>query len=104
MMVTGTKSSGRGTFLWRINPFEVIASIWKDVVEGSKVAVPHAVGTMKTSHDSVVDLELSVVLYPSEKRLVVKDGDEVHFLFPVSPADGPEGLYVKLIEALGMVA
>jgi len=102
MMVTGTKSSGGSTFPWRINPFEVIAPLWKDIVEGSKLAVPHAVGTMKVMHGAVVDLKMDVVLYPSEKELVVRDEDETSFLFPVSPTEGPEGVYVKLIETLGM--
>ncbi|MEO2151449.1 MAG: hypothetical protein ABGW50_02175, partial [Thermococcus sp.] len=77
---------------------------WKYIVGDSDVAVPHVVGTMRTSEGYTNELELSVVLYPSEKRLVVKDGDEVHVVFPGSPAAGPEGLYVKLIEVLGMVA
>ena len=103
-MITEINSSAKNTFLWGINPFEVISSIWKDVVEGSKLAVPHAVGTMRQSHGTVVELEMDVVLHAAERKVVLKEGDETHFLFPVNPAEGPEGLYIRLIEALGMGA
>lgn len=104
MMATEMKSFGKGTLLWGVNPFEAISPIWKDIVEGSKLAVPHAVGTMRIRDGTVVELDMDVVLHTAERKVVLKEGDEIRFLFPVNPAEGPEGLYVKLIEALGLGA
>jgi len=99
MMITKTET---GNYPWRVNPFEKIAGIWSELVESAKLAIPHAVGTIRLSNGAVVDLELQTVLHEDERSVVVSEGDEVHFLLPVDPAEGPEGLYVRLVEALGM--
>ncbi|EEB74986.2 hypothetical protein TAM4_931 [Thermococcus sp. AM4] len=53
-------------------------------------------------HNTIVELELDAVPHSFESRVIVKDVDSIYFLFPVDPAEGPEGIYVKLIESLGM--
>jgi len=100
-MSTDTRALRNSTLTWGVNPFEVIAPIWKDVVELAKVGVPHVVGTIKVNHGVVVGLQLSIAAYPEEVSLTFRDEDGLHIILPVEPMDGPEGVYLKLLQALG---
>ncbi|WP_010476935.1 hypothetical protein [Thermococcus zilligii] len=81
--------------------FEAIYSLWGEIVEGSQLAVPHLVGRARILNGVVSPIEMDVVLHTEERPLIFREGNEISFIVPVEPRNGPEGIYLKLLHALG---
>ncbi|ASJ07321.1 hypothetical protein [Thermococcus pacificus] len=80
--------------------FEAIYSMWGKIVEGSQLAVPHLVGRARILNGVASLVEMDVVLHTEERPLIIREGNEVSFIVPVEPREGPEGIYLKLQNAL----
>ncbi|MDV3103960.1 hypothetical protein [Thermococcus waiotapuensis] len=80
--------------------FEAIYSLWREIVEGLQLAVPHLVGRARVLNGVASVTEMDVVLHTEERLLTFREGNEVSFIVPVDPREGPEGIYLKLLHAL----
>lgn len=86
---------------WEVDPFEELQRLWRAVNEGSHIGVPHIVGRASVVDGKVSGLEMSVILYETEKEYSFRDGNDVYFMLPARPEDGIEGIYVRLNRLLG---
>ena len=86
---------------WDLDPFEELRRLWQAINDGSHIGVPHIVGRASVVNGKVSGLEMSVILYETEKEYSFRDGDDVYFMLPAIPEDGIEGIYVRLNRLLG---
>ncbi|WP_297458051.1 hypothetical protein [Thermococcus sp.] len=85
---------------WHLDPFEELQRVWKAVMDGAQIGVPHVVGKARVKDGVVSGLELSVILHEKERECSFRDGDEVYFMVPARPEEGIDGIYVRINRAL----
>ncbi len=87
--------------VWMADPFERLYAIWGPVMEMSgREGVPHLVGTIEVTGNSVTGIELSVVLHSQERHLSFREGNMIYFIVPLNPQEGVEGAYLRILDVL----
>jgi len=87
--------------IWAVDPFGHLYALWGNVMELSgEEGVPHLVGALELSGNSVVGIELDVVLHSQERRLSFRDENRIYFILPLDPREGVEGAYLKILDVL----
>ncbi len=92
-----TESDGVSGFEgWNLDPFEELQRLWKAIIEGVNLGVPHVVGRATIREGKISGLEMDVILHGEEKEYSFRDGNDVYFMVPVKPEEGIEGIYVRI--------